>query len=139
MRRELMDVARIRGEEMTEESSGQIDFEALRRLRVRHSRALKLFILVFVFIFGGLILFFIVPPPVDEWFAWLGQIGWVLAIVLMILSFPFARTPCPRCGKPYYVPSGFWGSLCIISLSYRKCFHCGLPLNAERGYKEQDG
>jgi hypothetical protein len=118
--------------------SSSTDYEALLELRVKHSRMFKLFILVFVMVFGGLLLFFLVPSPLGDWFALLPNIGMILAAIMIILSYPFGRTPCPRCGKPYYVKSGFWGFLCSVNLSYRKCVHCELPLNAtEEEFVEQ--
>jgi hypothetical protein len=117
---------------MIEDSSSQIDFEALRHLRAKHARMLALLIVSFILVFGGLILSLTIPAPVGDWLAWLPQIGMILVAILVILSFPFGRTPCPRCGKPYYIPSGFWGFLFKVNLSYRQCVHCALPLNTKK-------
>ena len=118
--------------EMMEMGSSEVDIQALRRLRARHSIMLRLLIAALILVFGGLLLSFTIPSPVGDWLAWLPQIGMLLAAILVVLSFPFGRTPCPRCGKPYYVPAGFWGFLFKVNLSYRQCVHCALPLNVEK-------
>jgi hypothetical protein len=92
---------------------------------------LRLLVAALVLVFGGLLLSFTIPPPLGDWLALLPQVGMILVAILVIVSFPFGRTPCPRCGKPYYVPAGFWGFLFKVNLSYRQCVHCALPLNTE--------
>jgi hypothetical protein len=117
--------------EMTKMEHSRINYQALRRLRARHSMMLRLLVASLVLVFGGLLLSLTIPPPLGDWIVWLPQIGMILVVILVILSFPFGRTPCPRCGKPYYVPAGFWGFLFKVNLSYRQCVHCALPLNTK--------
>jgi len=122
---------------MPDDSSSRIDFAALRLLRKKHSAFSKLFVLSLVLLFGGLFLAFVIPPPVGTWLFWLPKTGFAISICLWVWSYPFGKTPCPRCGKPYYVPSGFWGHLCMVNLAYRKCIHCELPLDAKEEVVEQ--
>ena len=112
---------------MANGSSSRIDLEALRRLRARHSRMFKLFLLSVVLVLVGVPLCDAIPPPVGVWLALLPPVGLGLAAVLV---YPLAGTPCPRCGRPYYRPCGFW-VLYSINLTNRKCVHCGLSLDTE--------
>jgi len=38
----------------------------------------------------------------------------------------FIRFKCPRCGKPFFADSKWWGYNTFV----RRCLHCKLPLNA---------
>ena len=119
------------GVTMTEDSSDHIDLEALRRLRVSHRRMRRLLIASVTLVVGGLLLFLVMPASVGDWPNWVLEVGIIFTAVSIVLSFPFGRTPCPRCGKPYYVGSGFRGLFCKVSLSHARCVHCGLPLDAD--------
>ncbi len=117
--------------ERMEIESKEIDTQALRRLRARHRMMLRLFIASLILVVFGLFLTFTIPPPARDWLVWLPEIGMILVAVLVILSFPFGRTPCPRCGKPFYVPEGALGFIVKLNLSYRQCIHCKFPLNSD--------
>lgn len=108
-----------------------IDVEMLRRLRARHARMLALFLTAAALVFGGFVCGVAIPPPIGDWLGLCCPIGMVLVMIVLILSIPFRRSPCPRCGRPFYVPSGFWGFLCPLNLAWRQCLHCGLSLSKE--------
>lgn len=113
------------------ESVTPIDFAALRRLRVKNSRMRKLLFASLTLVFGGLVLMLASPPALAEWIAYIPEAGILLVGALVAVSFPFGRTPCPRCKKPFYVAEGRLNLLSRINLSYRDCAHCGLSLDAE--------
>ena len=90
----------------------------------RRRRNLSLFSLLgyvaFVFVFGLLPEQFLgtaIPMLIAaiSWMAFAGIAGnW------------FIRFPCPRCGKPFFADSKWWG----YNTFTRHCLHCKLPINA---------
>lgn len=110
---------------------GAIDFDRLRRLRGRHRWMTGLFlasmITAVVGIIGGL------ATAEAEWPAMLLECAYYCGVTLVgvcvVLSFPFRRQACPRCGKPFCVAEGFLGFLSWVNLSNRNCVHCGLSLD----------
>ena len=63
-------------------------------------------------------------PHAPRW-AWPAVVlPWALAAIAA--SQPPARTPCPRCGKPFHMT--FW----YHNAFARRCAHCGLPKWAPR-------
>jgi len=121
---------RLFEERKMSEADSPIDYEALRRLRKKHAWMLKLLILSLGLLFGGLALYFLFSAWIG-WLCYIPAVGMLLGAVAVVLSYPFGKTPCPRCKKPYYVPSGFWGYFCKVNLLNRTCYHCGLALDAQ--------
>jgi len=56
-------------------------------------------------------------------------LGWILLCAFMICGLLAARARCPRCGKLFHKPEGFRGHFAPISLSSRRCVHCGYFLD----------
>ena len=112
------------------EVDSPVDYEALRRLRKKHAWMSRLFTLSLGLLFGGLVLYFLFSALID-WLYYIPTVGMLLCVAGIILSYPFGKTPCPRCKKPFYVPSGFWGNFSKVNFSTRNCYHCGLSLDAQ--------
>jgi|SRR6478752_1100480 len=63
-------------------------------------------------------LFGITTPGIMAAFAWM--------IFAVIAGNWFIRFRCPRCGKPFFADSKWWGYNTFV----RRCLHCKLALHA---------
>ena len=109
-----------------------IDFNRLRRLCSRHRWMWILFFVTMVTFVVGVVGGLATAESPVTFFQLAYHAGFTLVAVSIILSFPFGRQACPRCGKPFYVAEGVRGFFCRVNLLNRVCVHCGLSLDETR-------
>jgi hypothetical protein len=90
-------------------SNSIIDLAKLKRLRRNHYLVFSVAGLsVLLWIGGGLLSLFL-PPEFARLCGMVSAAGFVILAVIILFSFWFRRTRCPRCRKPFYVSEGVLG------------------------------
>jgi len=106
-----------------------IDFNRLRELRSRHRWMWVLFFVTVVTFAVGVVGSMVTAESPTLLFELTYYAGVALVVIMVVLSLPFRRQACPRCGKPFYVAEGLLGFFCYVNLLNRGCVHCGLSLD----------
>ena len=102
-----------------------VDPVRMRRLRRNHHLVFSIVGLSAFLWLGGAFLTWLLP----EWLKGVAGIvsaaGFVILALMVLFSFSFRKTRCPRCGRPFYTSEGVNGSFQKINYLTRRCVHCG--------------
>jgi hypothetical protein len=80
---------------------------------------------------GGGILTLFLPEAMKGFAGLVSAVGFAMFALMLVFSFFFGRTRCPRCRKPFYTSEGFKGVFQKINYLTTHCVHCGQSMNVE--------